>query len=110
MIALVADKQAEIAALCRRYGVRRLELFGSAATGDFAPATSDLDFIIDFTDYDATVARRFHAFDEALEQLFDRPVDFIFDRKLTNPYLRATVNQSRELLYAEGPQHQRTTA
>ena len=31
-------------ALCRRFGVRRLDLFGSAATGRFDPALSDLDF------------------------------------------------------------------
>jgi uncharacterized protein len=37
-----------LAELCRRYGVRRLELFGSAARGQFDPATSDLDFLVLF--------------------------------------------------------------
>jgi len=32
--------------LCERYGVERLELFGSAARGEFDPAHSDLDFIV----------------------------------------------------------------
>jgi len=34
--------------LCRRYGVRKLELFGSATDGAFDPRTSDLDFLVDF--------------------------------------------------------------
>jgi len=34
--------------LCRRFGVRRLDLFGSAATGHFDPARSDLDFLVEF--------------------------------------------------------------
>ena len=32
--------------LCERFGVERLELFGSAARGEFDPANSDLDFIV----------------------------------------------------------------
>ena len=32
--------------LCERYGVQKLELFGSAARGEFDPAHSDLDFIV----------------------------------------------------------------
>ena len=38
----------EIAALCRRFGVRRLELFGSGTSRDFDPQSSDLDFLVDF--------------------------------------------------------------
>jgi predicted nucleotidyltransferase len=35
--------------LCRRYGVRRLDVFGSAARGaDFDVATSDVDFLVQF--------------------------------------------------------------
>jgi predicted nucleotidyltransferase len=49
MHALIDRHLSEIAALCRRYGVRRLEVFGSAARGiDFDPATSDADFLVEF--------------------------------------------------------------
>ncbi len=47
MIPLIERHHAEIEALCRRFGVRRLEVFGSAATGDFRDATSDLDFLVE---------------------------------------------------------------
>ena len=39
----------ELATLCRRYGVARLRLFGSAAQAKpFDPAASDLDFVVRF--------------------------------------------------------------
>jgi hypothetical protein len=42
MIADIAQHRADIAALCRRFGVRRLDVFGSAARGaDFEPERSD---------------------------------------------------------------------
>ena len=46
MHATIADKKDELAELCRRYRVSRLEVFGSAARGaDFDPDTSDADFL-----------------------------------------------------------------
>jgi predicted nucleotidyltransferase len=44
MLPLIEQHRAEIEQLCRRYEVRRLELFGSAARGEFDPRHSDLDF------------------------------------------------------------------
>lgn len=37
-----------IAAVCKRFGVRRLAVFGSAVTGDFAPDRSDVDVLVEF--------------------------------------------------------------
>ena len=54
MIDLIAEHRAEIADLCRQYGVLRLDLFGSAATGAFNEETSDLDFVATFADTDVT--------------------------------------------------------
>ena len=52
MIDLVAEHLEEIGARCRQYGVRRLDLIGSAATGDFNPEPSDLDFLASFANTD----------------------------------------------------------
>jgi predicted nucleotidyltransferase len=43
MIGIVEDRRAEVAALCERYGVKRLDLFGSAAGDGFDPEASDLE-------------------------------------------------------------------
>ena len=56
MIAEVGSRRMELADLCRRFGVRRLDLFGSAARGDFDPERSDLDFLVEF-EPDARTAR-----------------------------------------------------
>jgi predicted nucleotidyltransferase len=34
--------------LCREFQVKRLEIFGSAATDAFRPESSDFDFLVDF--------------------------------------------------------------
>ena len=44
MIALIEQHRDVLATLCRRFKVRRLDLFGSAAQGTFDPQSSDLDW------------------------------------------------------------------
>jgi uncharacterized protein len=91
-----------LAAMCRRYGVRRLELFGSAARGtDFDPATSDADFLVAFDKAGGLSALdQFLGFSEALERLLGRPVDLVEASAVRNPYMRATIDRSKELIYA----------
>jgi len=49
MVHIVEEKRNELAGICRKYRIRRLELFGSAARGeDFDRASSDLDFLVEF--------------------------------------------------------------
>lgn len=101
MIAEVADKRDEIAALCQRFGVRRLELFGSAARGDFDPEASDVDFIYEFDDSNNQLLRRFVGLGDALEALLGRPVDFLSEQRRTNPYVWASIDRDREVLFGE---------
>jgi predicted nucleotidyltransferase len=48
MISLVEDKVQEVGEICRRHGVERLDLFGSAASEGFDVEGSDLDFVVSF--------------------------------------------------------------
>jgi uncharacterized protein len=80
MIAEIASHREELAQLCRRFGVRRLDVFGSAARdADFDTATSDIDFLVEFGAQDDDLAH-FLDFKQALEALLARRVDLI-DRK-----------------------------
>jgi uncharacterized protein len=80
MIADIAQHREELRDLCRRFGVRRLEVFGSAAgQADFEPARSDIDFLVEFAVGQDDFAR-FVDFKEALEALLDRCIDLV-DRK-----------------------------
>jgi hypothetical protein len=102
MVSAVAEKQNEIAALCERFGVDRLEIFGSAASGDhFSPATSDFDFIVQFRD-DQDLGpwlQHYFAFRDALSNLFGYPVDLVMSSAMKNPHFIREANRTRRLLY-----------
>ena len=103
MNAIIQRHRKEIAALCQRYRVERLDLFGSAALGRFDDRHSDLDFIVRFADPDAPgVARRFFGLVEALELVLDRPVDLLTDRPFRNPYFASSVAETRQTVYEQG--------
>ncbi|HVM70341.1 MAG TPA: nucleotidyltransferase domain-containing protein [Anaerolineales bacterium] len=105
MIPEIDQKQANLAKLCLRYRVRQLLLFGSAATGAFVPATSDLDFIAEFSDAQAAdYADRYLDFAEALEKLFNRPVDLLTKRAIRNKYFRAEVERTAQVVYEDANQ------
>lgn len=91
-----------LTALCPRFGVVRLEVFGSAGRGDdFDPAQSDADFLVEFDrDSGLSAIDQFLGFSEALERLLGRPVDLVEASAVKNPYVRATINRSKELIYA----------
>jgi hypothetical protein len=89
-----------IAELCRRFGVRRLDLFGSAATGRFDPARSDLDFLVAFNEMPpGKYAKACFGLREGLEQLFERPIDLLTEPALVNPYLRRQIESEKRTLY-----------
>lgn len=100
MSGIVDDHAEQLAALARRYGVARLELFGSAATGAFDPETSDLDFLVEFVDNPpGGIAHAYFGLLDALAELFGRPVDLVSKRAISNPYFLKSVNESRRLVY-----------
>jgi len=101
MIDLIGQHRQEISQLCQRYRVKKLELFGSAARTDFEPATSDVDFLVEFLD-----AGWHHAADnwfgllEGLEALLGCRVDLVSTPDIKNPFFLQVANQSRTELYA----------
>jgi uncharacterized protein with HEPN domain/predicted nucleotidyltransferase len=94
---VVDSKLTELRELCRRFGVRRLDLFGSAATGRFEPARSDLDFLVEFAP--SSIGKRDLQFLDELEKLFGREVDLINEADLQNPYLRRQIEAERRTLF-----------
>ena len=102
MISLIETKQGLLADLCRQYGVRRLELFGSAATDAFDPSRSDLDFLVEFLPEQelGPWLRHYFAFQTELAQLFGRSVDLVMAEAAKNPYFQRELERTRRLLYA----------
>ena len=98
---VISVHQSELAKLCQEFHVRRLELFGSAASDAFNPERSDLDFLVEFEPLsDGAYATAFLGFKEELEGLFGRSVDLVVGSAIRNPYFRQSVEQGKALLYA----------
>ena len=101
MLPLIEQHREQIAALCRKHGVKTLELFGSAARGDFDPAKSDLDFFYEFDPENTeSLADRYFGMIEDLESLLGFKVDFVSSRHIDNPYFLRVANRHRTPLYA----------
>lgn len=96
----IESHRAEIDEICARFGVRRLELFGSGASGTFDAIRSDLDFLVEFDAARRVRPLEYFALKEALEGLFKRPVDLVEAGASSNRYFLESVNKSRRLLYA----------
>lgn len=97
---VVAANLPALQALCRRFGVRRLDLFGSAATGRFDPDRSDLDFLIEFEKAPGGgFSGNYFKLLEALETLFQRKVDLLTEQSLENPYRRRRIEAEKVNLY-----------
>ena len=100
MIPAVGERADELERLCLIYGVRRLDLFGSASTGLYNPDESDLDFLVEFQPAALNAyADAYFGLLEALVRLFGRPVDLIVESAIKNPYFLQSVEQTRTPIY-----------
>ncbi len=88
----------EIRALCERYEVRELSLFGSALRGDFAP-DSDVDFLVEFKTEAKIGFLAFARLQRELSALLGRKVDLV-SKKGLKPVIRDEVLASAEVVYA----------
>jgi predicted nucleotidyltransferase len=101
MTAMLTIRRKELVALCQKYRVRRLDVFGSAARDDFDEQSSDIDLLVEFDDM--SCADRADAYLGLLtdaEALLGRHVDLVEVGAVRNPYLRVGIEASRQLLYA----------
>jgi predicted nucleotidyltransferase len=97
----IAQHRPGISAICQRYRIQRLDVFGSAArAADFDAGSSDADFLVEF---DADIPVGLDAFFGAkaeLEKLLGRGVDLVEPGAIRNPFVLASINRSRESVYA----------
>ena len=85
--------------LCARHKVGKLFAFGSVLTSKFQ-SDSDIDFVVDFTGVDLyDYADNYFDLKFSLENLFKRNVDLLEDKAINNPYLRQSIDSSKQLIY-----------
>jgi predicted nucleotidyltransferase len=97
MLNLIEERRAGLDHLCRHHHVSRLELFGSAVSGEFDAEASDLDFLVEFQPLaPGDRADADFGLSLGLEDLFARKIDLVTIRAIRNPWFRRAVDRQRE--------------
>ena len=97
----ISSKKPELIQLCKHFHVQRLEIYGSAVRGEFNPKTSDIDFLVEFDDMGVkNYADNYFGLLEALESLFQCPVEISVISSIKNPYFLKKIEPDRQVLYA----------
>jgi len=97
---IIEDKKEDLKRLCKSLRVKRLYAFGSATSGSFS-TKSDIDFLFSFVD-DISIedyTENYFLLHYKLRELFNREVDLVTERTLSNPYFIESVNESKQLIY-----------
>ncbi len=95
---LAVDRR-RLSALCRRWKVRELYLFGSMADGTAGPR-SDVDLMVTFLPRHGWSLLDLAQMQLDLQDLFGREVDLMTGSEIRNPFVRKTVLANRKRLYA----------
>ena len=101
MVASLEDKREAIAALCRKHGVARLYVFGSALSDDFRPGESDVDLLVEFGPMDGhTKAHAYFDMLDELRELLGTDVDLVMAGAVKNRYMARDIERTKQMLYA----------
>lgn len=96
-----ASRQA-LARVCRKYGIRKLGLFGSAARGELKSG-SDVDLLVEFDPCSKTSLFDYPQLRRDLSDLFGgRPVDIVPPEALRNPHRRKAILADMRVLHEAG--------
>lgn len=89
----------EVSSLCAKHKVSKLFVFGSILTKKFNK-NSDIDFVVDFEGVDVyDYADNYFSLKHALESLFKRQVDLVENKAIKNPFLKQSIDSSKQLIY-----------
>ncbi len=100
MNSLISEHLDTVKKLCKKYDVKSMYLFGSGSKGEFRD-TSDIDMLIAFNEIPIErYTDNYFNLHYELEALFNRQIDLITERSLSNPYLIKSIEKTKQLLYA----------
>lgn len=100
MSMLIDEKREEIAAVCQRYGIERLFIFGSALRDDFRLGESDIDLLVEFGPMDIT--KKFHTYlkaRDAFSKILQAKVDLVMSGAVKNKVIESEINRTKKILY-----------
>jgi predicted nucleotidyltransferase len=101
MVHVLKDKHQAIAELCARFGVVRLDVFGSTLREDFRPGESDLDLLVEFGPMEPfALADAYFGLLDELRGLLGVKVDLVMADAIKNRYIAREIERTKQLLYA----------
>ena len=102
---IIEQNKDKISALCEKYHVRKLFVFGSVLTDKFTKQ-SDVDFVVDFEgvkpdvyDFEFDYADNYFDLKYSLQGVLNREVDLLEEQAIKNPYLRQSIDASKMAVY-----------
>jgi len=97
---IIENKIDQIGELCQSYKVEKLYAFGSVVSNHFNSKTSDIDFIVELGSLPPVEkGESLMNFWTDLEELFSRRIDLLSDQPIKNPFLRKSVEETKQLIY-----------
>lgn len=98
---IIQNKQKNIEQLCKKFHVKKLEVFGSVTRTSFDPVSSDIDFLVEFDPKGISeYADNYFGLHDALQDLFKIPVELVVSSTIKNPYFLENIESERTFLYA----------
>jgi hypothetical protein len=97
---LLEKRKNELIAICQALSIKRLYAFGSVVSEKFRD-DSDIDFLISFSDNLSVdeYTKNYFTLQFKLRELFEREIDIVTERTLSNPYFIESINESKQLIY-----------
>ncbi|MBU0462616.1 MAG: nucleotidyltransferase domain-containing protein [Proteobacteria bacterium] len=97
---ILKDKLKDLRSLCAFLKVKKLYVFGSVVSNKFM-GDSDIDFLLSFSE-DLTIeeyTENYFTLHYKLRELFNREIDIVTERTLSNPYLIESIDETKQLIY-----------
>jgi predicted nucleotidyltransferase len=100
MNSIITGKLNELKTLCKTYGIKTMYVFGSVCTSKFNDR-SDIDFLVSFDNLPVEqYTDNFFDLYYHLQNLFEREIDLLTDKSLSNPYFIESIEENKQLIYA----------
>ncbi len=101
MVHLLEKKRTALFELCNRFGVSRLDVFGSALRDDFRPAQSDLDLLVEFRPMDPyELADAYFGLLSEIRTLLGFEIDLVVAGAVKNRFIAADIERTKQEFYA----------
>jgi predicted nucleotidyltransferase len=100
LASLILERNVNFLNLCKTHKVDKLYAFGSSVTDHFDPLKSDIDVIVQLRiDNPVDRGETLLSLWDKLEELFQRKVDLLTDDSIRNPYLKSSIDRTKQLIY-----------